>query len=429
MASITTNSDKRPDSPSILASFRATPVPVRYLLGGILVNQAGAFAQSFLLLYLTVNRFSVGQAGIALAVYSAGAVLGTLAGGEVTHRAGPRNTIIGAMTVSAVLISIVPWLATPALYGVLLVVVGLTGLATQAYRPASSVLLAELMPAENRVMGFAMQRTAISAGSALGPLIAAALVLVDWDLLFWVDGLTALAYAGLALIFFPAGTSTRAQERTNVPTRSAYLALLRDGRFLLFLLSMLLGALIYAQYYVALPLQITADGYPTAVYSAVLVVSSLTLILCELKVTSYTQNRPAHRVSAFGQAVFGIGLIGYALATLNVTVLFIATLLVAFGAMFSGPMMFSYPATFPDTVKARYIAAHQASFGLGLALGPVFGVAVWEALHRGVWWVCGLLGLVSAVLALVSMAPRADAAPQEDPEPREDAAPQEDAVP
>ncbi|GLY04132.1 MFS transporter [Actinoplanes sp. NBRC 101535] len=376
-----------------------------------MVNQVGAFAQSFLLLYLTVNRFSIGQAGVALTVYSAGAVLGTLAGGEVTHRVGPRRTIIGAMSVSAVLISIVPWLATPTLYPVLLVAVGLAGLATQAYRPASSVLLSELMPAENRVMAFAMQRTAISAGSALGPLVAAGLVLIDWDLLFWVDGVTALAYAGLALIFFPAGTAAAASEDAEAPAGNAYATLVRDGRFLLFLASMLLGALIYAQYYVALPLQITADGYPTAVYSAVLAVSSLTLILCELKVTSYVQNRPANRVSALGQAIFGIGLIGYALATFNVALLFVATVVVAFGAMISGPMMFSYPATFPDAVKARYIAAHQASFGLGLALGPVFGVAVWEALHGGVWWICGLLGLVSAALALFSMAPQKTPAP------------------
>jgi MFS family permease len=411
MVSNIVNPRKSQESPGVLASFRATPIPVRYLLGGVLINQLGAFAQSFLVLYLITHRFSVGQAGIALTAYSAGAVLGILVGGELTHRVGPRKTIVGAMTASAIMIAIVPWLARPALYGVLLVAVGLAGLATQAYRPASSVLLSDLMPEENRVMAFAMQRTALSAGSALGPLIAAGLVLINWNLLFWVDGLTALAYAGLALIFFPSGSPTAAEEHTKAPARDAYSTLFRDGRFLLFLVSMLLGALIYSQYYVALPLQIRADGYPTAVYSAVLAVSSLTLILCEMKITSYVQHRPANRASALGQAVFGIGLIGYALATFNVTLLFIATILVAIGAMISGPTMFAYPATFPAAVKARYIGAHQASFGLGLALGPVFGVVVWEGLHRGVWLLCGLLGLVSAALALFAMSPRESPAP------------------
>ena len=62
-------------------------------------------------------------------------------------------------------------------------------------------------------------------------------------------------------------------------------------------------------------------------------------------------------------------------------------------------------ATYPAAVKARYIGAHQASFGSGLALGPVFGVVVWEGLHRGVWWLRGLLGLISAALALYAMSP------------------------
>jgi hypothetical protein len=71
--------------------------------------------------------------------------------------------------------------------------------------------------------------------------------------------------------------------------------------------------------------------------------------------------------------------------------------------MINGPTMFAHPAKFPAAVKARYIGAHQATFGLGLALGPVFGVVAWETLGSGVWLLCGVLGAIAALCALEGM--------------------------
>jgi hypothetical protein len=50
----------------VFAVLRATPVPVKYLLCGMVVNQLGAFVQTFLILYLTFRGTSVGFAGLCL---------------------------------------------------------------------------------------------------------------------------------------------------------------------------------------------------------------------------------------------------------------------------------------------------------------------------------------------------------------------------
>ncbi|MFC3452845.1 hypothetical protein [Amycolatopsis speibonae] len=78
----------------VFAVLRSTPAPVRYLLGGVLVNQLGAFVQTFLILYLTFRGTSVGFAGICLAAYSVGAIFGAMLGGELTHRFGGRATMV-----------------------------------------------------------------------------------------------------------------------------------------------------------------------------------------------------------------------------------------------------------------------------------------------------------------------------------------------
>ncbi|MBW4718029.1 MFS transporter [Saccharothrix obliqua] len=397
-------------SGGVFASIRATPLPVRYLLVGVLVNQLGAFAQTFLVLYLTVNGFSIGQAGIALTCYSAGAVLGTLLGGELTHRLGPRGTIVAAMSVSAVVLAVLPFLAEPSMFALMLVAIALAGLATQCYRPAAAVLLSELMPAEHRVMAFSMMRIALNGGAALAPLIAAGLILVDWNLLFWFDATTALAYVLVARFTLPATSAPRDEEEaeSGEQRRSAYAVMLRDGRYLAFLASVLLGTLIYVQYVVALPLKITSEGHPAALYSVVLATASVILVLTELKITSYVKNWVPWVAGAVGTAVMGVGVAGYGLGS-HAVVIVIATGVFVLGVMISGPTMFAHPAKYPAEVRGRYVGTHQATFGLGSALGPTLGVFAWEAFGNGVWALCGVLGLIGAYFAMVGMRERTSA--------------------
>lgn len=386
----------------VFTTLRATPTPVRYLLGGVLINQMGAFVQTFIVLYLTVRGLSVGHAGAALTAYSVGAVFGTLLGGELTQRIGPRTTIAGAMAASALIVGSVPWLSDSARFPLLLVAVATAGLATQAYRPAAAVLLSDLMPDEHRVMAFSMMRIALNIGAALGPLIAAGLILIDWDLLFWFDAVTALAYAALALTLLPRSAVAPEAAAPAADTRSGYAVLLRDSKYLLYLASVLLGAGVYVQYAVALPLKITAEGHPAALYSVVLTTSSLILILCELKITTYVRHWPPYLVAAAGTALVGLGVAGYGLASSS-SALIACTIVFVFGVMVSGPTMFAHPARFPAAVKARYVGAQQAMFGLGSALGPTLGVLAWQAMANDVWFALGVVNLIAALCALVGM--------------------------
>ncbi|BFV55309.1 MFS transporter [Kitasatospora sp. CMC57] len=402
---MTVRTAKRTDAPmGVIATLRETPLQVRYLLGGVLVNQTGAFVQTFLVLYLTARELSVGQAGFALTAYSAGAVLGTVLGGELTQRYGPRATIVGAMCTSAAILALIPALSGPGRFGPLLAAIALAGLATQSYRPAAAVLLSDLIPDEHRVMGFSMMRIAMNGGAALSPLIAAGLILVDWDLLFYLDAATALGYALLALTLLPkvAAPQEEAVDK-SVAGLGAYAVLFRDGRYLAFLASVLLGSVIYVQYTVALPLKLTEEGHPAALYSGLLTASSVILILCELKITSYLKGWKPYLAGAGGTALMGLGVAGYGLPFGSGVTITACTVLFVFGVMTSGPTMFAHPATHPAAVRTRYIAAHQATFGLGLALGPTLGVLAWTTLGNGIWGLCGMLGLVAALCARVGM--------------------------
>ncbi|APE24963.1 MULTISPECIES: MFS transporter [Streptomyces] len=409
--------------PKVLPALRAAPLAARYLLGGALLNQMGAFLQTFLVLYLVHKGLGASLAGIALGAYSLGAVVGTLAGGELTHRLGARTTIAASMAGSALLVSCVPLLSRPGQGPVLIAVTALTGAITQAYRPAASTMLSDLMPDEHRVMAFSMFRIAINVGAALGPLIAFWLITVDWDLLFWFDGATALLYALLALAVLPRRTRSTAGPRpaADAPedpgagaSRSVYGGMVRDIRFVLYLAAMALMAIVYVQYTVALPLELDAAGL-TSTYSIALTLSSTVLITCELAVTARVKGWPAHRVAAAGTVLMTLGMAGYGLASGSTVVVLLCTVVFVSGLMTNGPTMFAYPATAPLRVKGRYIGTSQAVFGLGSALGTVLGEAVWRHYGGGVWLMCAAAGVGSAVCCHLGMRGLGPAAGEAEP--------------
>jgi MFS family permease len=420
------------DAPiGVLDTLKATPTPVRYLLGGVLINQLGAFVQTFLLLYLTFRGMSVGSAGLCLVAYSVGSIFGTLLGGEFTQRFGPRATIMSAMGASAPLVASIAWLSRPGLLWLLLIVVALAGLLTQAYRPAAAVLLSDLMPDRYQVMAFSMMRIALNTGAALAPLIAAGLILINWDLLFWLDGATALLYSALAFALLPrtavqagtvqaepAGTDADADAEAEAKPavgggRSAYAAMLRDRKFLFYLAAVLLGTITYTQSTIALPLEIVADKYPTSLYSAVLTISSVVLITCELKITSYIVKLPTHIAVLSGHFVNSLGFAVYALSARSGAFVIVGAVLVVSGLMIAGPSMFAHPATFPTAMKARYIATMQAVAGLASAIGPLFGVFAWTRLDSGFWILCAVVNGVGGLLAMAGLKRAAEPRPAE----------------
>src|SRR5581483_3714337 len=88
----------------VWATFRQTSPQVRALLAGVFVNRLAGFLQIFLVLFLTHRGFSSGQAGLALGVYGAGGVLGTMVGGHLSDKLSARTATLISMGGSAVLI-------------------------------------------------------------------------------------------------------------------------------------------------------------------------------------------------------------------------------------------------------------------------------------------------------------------------------------
>jgi predicted MFS family arabinose efflux permease len=387
-------------------TFKESPRAVRFLLLGVCVNQFGAFLQAFLVLYLTHRHFTAAQAGFALGTYGVGAVIGVILGGRLTDRLSPRPTIILSMAGSATLTVAISFLGY---YPGILAVVLLAGAMTQAYRPAAAALLTGMVPSDRQVMVMAMNRLALNLGMLVGPLTAAALIRVSWNLVFWMDAATSLLYAAVAIFLLPTtrpAPGTQADPGSAPARRATSHPLLADRRYAVFLTSMLTNGLVHIQLLAVLPLTLRDAGYPTVVYSAVLVIGTCIMVSSELLVTRATQRWPAYRAAALGSLLLGMGMLGYGLRG-GIIMIVAATVVNEVGQMIGGPTVFAWPAkAAPDGMAGRYMGRALAAFGLGQAIGPMLGLLAYQCLGRNFWWLCGVMGVVSALSCRFAMRPQ-----------------------
>jgi len=371
----------------VLATWRHTPRQAKALLAGVFVSKLAGFLQIFLVLFLTHRGYSSGRAGLALGLYGAGAVVGTLAGGWLSDRLSARTATVISMMGSALLLVSIVYLDN---YPLILLAVMLISAVGQLYRPAAQSLITELTPRDRLVMVTAMYRLSLNLGVTVAPLIGVALASVSYNLLFWGEALAAGAYGVIALTALPrkADKAEQAEASQEAATlapaqsavapsrqrRSGYLALLEDGRYLAFLAAFLLLSVVYVQYTAVLPLAVINAGLSTWWYGAVITLNAVVVVAFEVPATRFVQKWPLRLTQMSGFALLAIGYGAYAIKMVPLF-LIAGTLMWTLSEIVGAPTIWAYPGVVaPEHLRGRYFGAMQTMYGLGSSLGPVLGV-------------------------------------------------------
>jgi MFS family permease len=154
------------------------------------------------------------------------------------------------------------------------------------------------------------------------------------------------------------------------------------------------------QYISVLPLAMRDAGLATAWYGAMVALNAAIVLAFELLITKATQRWPVVLVMVLGFLLLGIGRAVYALPW-GLTVFILGTLIWTLAEIIAGPTMFAYPPlAAPDHLRGRYIAAGNAMFSIGAAIGPIVGLSLWAAVGNHTWWIMSLFTLVGLTLAL-----------------------------
>jgi len=379
---------------NLIASLKALPRPAWILFLGTFLNKFGAFVIPFLVLYMTRQGFSMAQAAVAIGAYGVGNLIASGLGGYLADRIGRRKTIALSMFSGAVAMVLLSQAKT--LHEIVLLT-ALTGLTGEFYRPASSALLADLVPAGQRVTAYAAYRLAFNAGWAFGPAVAGFLAAHSFFWLFIGDALTSVLFGIVALVALPHGVRSP-EKQSGWP--EALKALRQDKQFFHILLASLAIALVFFQMSSTYGLHVVSFGLSSATYGALLSLNGVLVVCFELFVTTFTQRMPARRTMAAGYILIGSGFAFNAFAR-TVPAFALAMTIFTFGEMIAMPVSSAYIADLsPAHMRGRYMGLFGFTWALALVCGPGLGMMLYAVNPLMLWLTCGGFGLLAASIIL-----------------------------
>lgn len=209
------------------------PLPIWLLLGGSFLVRALGFAYPFLSYFVAERGHGPTVVSVVLAAFGAGWVIGQLVCGSLVDRIGERLTLVAAMAVAAVVLSV---LATS--HGVPMLIGGAVvfGLVFDAPRPVLSAAIAELIPdnaQRARIDAFRYGWVVNAGGAITGALGGLLAVRIGVPALFLVHAIACTTFAAMAIWFLPRRTRSAGPSTAMSGYRLAF----ADKRLVLVYLS------------------------------------------------------------------------------------------------------------------------------------------------------------------------------------------------
>jgi len=379
---------------SLRENLRALPRGAWILFFGTFLNKFGTFVLPFLAIYMTRLGYSPAQAGLAIGAYGVGSLAASLLGGYLADRVGRRKTIVLSMfSVAFAMLGLSQARGLP----MIVLFSSLAGLTGELYRPASSALLADLVPAGQRVTAFAAFRMAFNAGWAFGPATAGLLAKKSFAWLFVGDAATSVLFGLVAWFALPVGLrGTRAENSILETIR----VLRTDRRFRQIVFAALVIGLVFVQAFSTMSLEITRNGFSASTYGLVISLNGVLVVLFELPLTVITKRFPVRRVVALGYLLIGAGFASNLLLR-TLPLLLVTTSLFTLGEMISMPVAGAYVADLaPSDKRGLYMGTYGLVWSLAFVCGPSLGMLLFSVSPMLLWMTCGVFGLLASSIIL-----------------------------
>ncbi|HYC40148.1 MAG TPA: MFS transporter [Chitinophagaceae bacterium] len=365
----------------------------------MLINRSGTMVVPFLTLYLTSPEmgFTVGQAGIVFGMFGAGAFSGAYFGGKLTDRVGFYPVQLITLVGGGILFIVLGQMKT---YPTICVFTFLLSFVNEAFRPANSTAIAFYSKPENRTRSYSLNRLAINLGWAVGSALGGVLAHINYELLFWVDGITNISAAGLMWFTLkpPRQQATSRRDSTQVFTKSAF----RDGNYLVFIVLTILFASCFFQLFTNLPVYFRQDLHFSEPFIGMLMAVNGLIIAALEMIMIY--NLEGKRRATFYISI-GVLLVGLSFYVLNIPgigpwLAAVMIIVVTFGEMMAMPFMNTYWINRTHAAnRGEYAALYTMAWSAAQTLGPAGAAQVVQHFDFHIlWWLVGSLCLLTGML-------------------------------
>jgi len=363
----------------------------------ILINRSGTMVLPFMTMYATQKLgFTIIQAGFIMALFGAGSIVGAFVGGKLADAIGFHYIQLFALFGGGIMFITVGYLTT---YFALCTGTFFLSVVNESFRPANSAATAYYSQPENRTRSFSLNRLAINLGWAFGGTIGGLLAAKNYNLLFWVDGLTNISAAVLLFFVLPMPKAAR-QKLQELKTgnlhklSSAY----KDKQYMFFIVLTVLFAFCFFQIFTILPIYLKSElNIPEEEYGMLMAMNGLIIALIEM-VLVYRIERTTRPM---GMIKYGVWMVGISYAIYNLfnggfIIAFVSILIVTVGEMLSMPFMNTYwISRSNDYNRGQYAALYTMAWATAQIASPSIGGWVAEKYSfTTLWWIIFMITIV-----------------------------------
>lgn len=342
----------------------------------MLINRSGTMVVPFISLYLTSDEmgYSVSSAGFVFGLFGAGAFAGAWFGGKATDKFGFYPVQFVTLLGGGLMFILLGQMKT---YPLICLFTFLTAFINEAFRPANSTAIAFYSSADNRTRSYALNRLAVNLGWAVGSLIGGFLASINYELLFWVDGLTNMSAAVLMwfLIKPVANLSAKPSDGTYMAPAPAH----RDKTFIIFIIITGFFAACFFQLFSNVSVHFRNNlKFSEQLIGVLMATNGIIIVFVEMLLVYKLEGRRR----SLDYITVGVALVGiaYLFMQINSAPLLMAILLIiliTFGEILSMPFMNSYwISRSAENNRGQYAALYTMAWSAAQTLGPMAGAQI-----------------------------------------------------
>lgn len=336
--------------------------------------------------------FTQGQRGIMQAIATGILYLLPILGGAIADRFGYRKVLTGAIATLAAGYFAMGQFNT---YGGVFVAFLMVAMGGAFFKPVIVATISKSTTKENDTLGFGIFYMIVNIGGFIGPFVASKLRDISWTYVFIMSA-TVIAFNLLLLYFYkePDKKSALKQEKLSITLRKLItntVVVLKDFRFVLFLIIITGMWTMYMQLFFTLPVYITEWFNTSDIYNMSSIVASIfgttedgigiirpemilnipafTIIIFQVFISNRLKNVHPVMSMVFGIMVIGLGFSLFSFATAGLYVV-VGAVIIAFGEMASSPRIQEYISRIAPKDK---VALYMGYSFLPIAGGNIFG--------------------------------------------------------
>lgn len=340
-------------------------------------------------LYLTskeMNR-SLSEAGLVIALFGMGAIIGSYFGGKFTDKIGFQKVQLITLLCGGILFIVLGQIKS---YPLICLCTFILSTVNEAFRPANSSAIAFYSTPKNRTRSYSLNRMAINLGWAVGASIGGFIAAYNYELLFWVDGFTNI---GAAFILFfvlkPAHKKSTEEKPKEVEVPIAHSAY-KDKTYLWFIFLVTLFAFCFFQLFTTIPKYFRDNLHLGERYIGfVMALNGLLIVALEMVIIVMLEKKNRNlQIISVGLLVCAASFLALLIPGYGKIISLLMILLITLGEIMAMPFMNTFwTLRSNEKNRGQYAALYSIAWGIAQTAGPYLCSKLVEATNFNVMFI------------------------------------------